>query len=604
MKKFIIVLLVTAIFYISMVNAQTFFDLSEEHWAYSAVNTMVEKEIINGYPDGNFLPERLITKAEFAKIIVETLDLKNMYEQIEYDDVSENFWAYEYINVADQFFEPIPYEPGDMFYPNQNLTREEVATIIVNAMWLDNLEYNLETLEKFSDNNEISEELKKYVAIACEKKLMRGNANGTFNPKGYLTRAEVCQLMKNIIEIKEEEQVLYSSLAGRWLPEKAYDKNNKKVSLEKIFGFEITNNNKLILNENATFRDNLYETIGADIGDYTIAGNEIVLIYNTYDEMVRIGIKEENGIRYLVREIDVWNEKNKKIEKYKIYYRFQDKTEVITDAVRYCVPEKKQIVDNTTVTVKVVYYNPIKVGKLKITNSKNEVIENNLEINYGTISSTINCEPDETYTVTAYGVFDENDYKFEDYTYKFSVSDELLNLGPQYRKYSSKKVTTKYKLEDYPEYEEKIIELARKETNGVICYNLYDINNDKKPELLVGKEEKIENIYWLYENGVRGLNIQPCLFYEICENGMILCYTKDSYDGNNISRTYLYMEIDGKNHKLVHGAMSKVYDGEITWKEEKEFGIGTAKRISKEQFYSILDEYKIIKIKLEDYNIN
>ena len=168
MKKCIIVLLVTIIFCVSKVNAQTFFDLPEEHWAYSAVNTMVEKKIINGYPDGNFLPEKLITKAEFAKIIVETLDLKNMYEQIEYDDVSENFWAYKYINVADQFFEPIPFEAGDMFYPNQNLTREEVATIIVNAMWLENFEYNVETLEKFSDNSEISEGLKKYVAIACD----------------------------------------------------------------------------------------------------------------------------------------------------------------------------------------------------------------------------------------------------------------------------------------------------------------------------------------------------------------------------------------------------------------------------------------------------
>lgn len=251
-----------------------------------------------------------------------------------------------------------------------------------------------------------------------------------------------------------------------------------------------------------------------------------------------------------------------------------------------------------------VYYDSIKEGKLKITNSKNEVIESNSEVSYNTITSTINCEPDETYTVTAYGVFDENDYKFEDYTYEFSVSEELLNLGPQYRQYSSKMVTAKYELEDYPEYEEKIIELARKETSGMIGYNLYDINNDKKPELLVGKEEKIEKVYWLYDNRVMELNIQPNLFYEICENGMILCYMKNSYNENYISREYLYIEIDGKNHKLVHGAKSIVYDGKITWQEEKEFGIGTAKRISKEQFYSILDEYKIIKIELKDYNIN
>ena len=43
-------------------------DISD-HWAKEEINYLIEKGIVNGYPDGTFRPERNITRAEFYKLV-------------------------------------------------------------------------------------------------------------------------------------------------------------------------------------------------------------------------------------------------------------------------------------------------------------------------------------------------------------------------------------------------------------------------------------------------------------------------------------------------------------------------------------------------------
>ena len=60
------------------VFASTFTDLEETHWAYDDINTMVEKGILNGYPDGTFRPNGYITRAEMAAVLGRYIE-KNTY---------------------------------------------------------------------------------------------------------------------------------------------------------------------------------------------------------------------------------------------------------------------------------------------------------------------------------------------------------------------------------------------------------------------------------------------------------------------------------------------------------------------------------------------
>lgn len=253
-KKFLFLTLVTVILITSSVFAKSFSDVPESHWAYESISLMEQKGILSGYPDGNFLPSKYITKTEFAKILVLSLDVSEedvatyeytneLYKGIgrEYKlmDVDNSFWGYEFINLAFSF---LPYKTegnGIFIQPNETINREDVAKAIVLALGVNNTEYDLNILNRFSDVNQISEDKKSYVAIAVEHGIMQGNANGTFNPKGYLTRAEVSKLMMNAINSKVDENTLF--VVGG----KQYKIEEYKI-FEKISNFELGDINKIM----------------------------------------------------------------------------------------------------------------------------------------------------------------------------------------------------------------------------------------------------------------------------------------------------------------------------------------------------------------------
>lgn len=85
------------------------------------------------------------------------------------------------------------------FNPEDEALREDVTMGIVKAKGLENSEYDINTLNSFSDLDSIAGNRRKYVAIAVENGLMNGNANGTFNPKGALTRAEGATVIKKLL---------------------------------------------------------------------------------------------------------------------------------------------------------------------------------------------------------------------------------------------------------------------------------------------------------------------------------------------------------------------------------------------------------------------
>lgn len=214
----------------SNVFAVDYSDLNKSHWAYSVIMDMTTKKILSGYPDNTFMPNKSITRAEFAKILVLTLNLKEK-NNISFQDVKKEHWAYNYIEVASKYLSAYKGENDTLFFrPSDEAVREDVAVSVVMAAGLQDSSYKLSTLNKFSDKENISENLKKYVAIAVENELMRGNADGTFNPKGKLTRAEVCQLMHNSLSVLEkivldEEKIKF--------PTFEYDEETGTVDLGK-----------------------------------------------------------------------------------------------------------------------------------------------------------------------------------------------------------------------------------------------------------------------------------------------------------------------------------------------------------------------------------
>jgi len=206
-----------------------FTDLSQNHWAYDAVEKMVDNNVISGYTDGTFRPNAEITRAEFATILVKTLEIKNKNTIVEFEDVEGKHWAEEFIDLANPFL--TGYSIGGKYYfkPNEAALREDAAVAIVRAKGLSDEKVNENILNRFIDKNDISENLRKYVAIAVENGFMKGNVKGEFNPKGHLTRAEVAALFNNINEY--EEKLVIGELEKEELPELKFDEDRRAISL-------------------------------------------------------------------------------------------------------------------------------------------------------------------------------------------------------------------------------------------------------------------------------------------------------------------------------------------------------------------------------------
>lgn len=134
-------------------------------------NALKEAGIMNGFPDGLSHLERTLTRAELAKIIVNSLSLEPVTGVATYKDkgYSANHWAAPYIEAATQagILQGKDTVKG-LFDPSGNVTVQELAKVLVTALKLD---------VPADANNTASAWAKGYVAAAVEKGLIPDGVN-------------------------------------------------------------------------------------------------------------------------------------------------------------------------------------------------------------------------------------------------------------------------------------------------------------------------------------------------------------------------------------------------------------------------------------------
>lgn len=166
-------------------------DVKPENQYYEAITTLskltvipvevdgkIEMQgVINGYEDGTFVPQGLITRAEFTKMLVFALGLQNIaVEPTEFTDVSD-CWAKCYIKTA--YDRGIINGMGDgIFAPNNNVTYEQALKMVVCLLGYESY----------------------------------AEANGGY-PDGYTNQASVLGLTKNISGVKFKEEATRGVIA-------------------------------------------------------------------------------------------------------------------------------------------------------------------------------------------------------------------------------------------------------------------------------------------------------------------------------------------------------------------------------------------------------
>ncbi len=163
------------------------------HWAYDNINKLVAMGCISGYPDGSFKPNKSITRAEFATVLVNAFKLSAVDGGKTFADTASH-WARESIATA-AANEIVSGYDADTFGPNDLITREQMAAMIVKAAGLAPAAGETQ----FADIGSISSWAREAIAIATENGIINGYPDDTVRPKAGATRAEAVTVIVNAI---------------------------------------------------------------------------------------------------------------------------------------------------------------------------------------------------------------------------------------------------------------------------------------------------------------------------------------------------------------------------------------------------------------------
>lgn len=114
--------------YNSTESSEIFTDI-KNHWANKSITALAKTGILNGYADGSFKPDALITREEVAKVMYYLSKNENLHSTIEFSDVSKDRWSYQYICQMSALEIVEGYENGT-FKPENPIKRAEIVAIL------------------------------------------------------------------------------------------------------------------------------------------------------------------------------------------------------------------------------------------------------------------------------------------------------------------------------------------------------------------------------------------------------------------------------------------------------------------------------------------
>ena len=105
------------------------------HWARLFIEGLTDRGLISGFPDGSFQPDRPLTRAQFASLLVRAIDKPVVRPARNFRDVPANHWARGAIAQAWERGLLSGYPDGS-FRPDATILRADVLVALVNGLGL------------------------------------------------------------------------------------------------------------------------------------------------------------------------------------------------------------------------------------------------------------------------------------------------------------------------------------------------------------------------------------------------------------------------------------------------------------------------------------
>lgn len=189
-----------------VISANRFFS-DTPAWAQNAVNTLASRMILQNAHGGAFRANEPISRAEVSEMVTRALGiLTDKSGSSKFLDVAVTDWYFPSTSIANEADIIRGYDDST-FKPDRNITRQEVMAIMSRVMsYLGSTENsNMTTaqaesvLSRFKDDDKVAHWAKIDMAKCVEAGVVKGDDKGYLNPLDNLTRAEMSQLIYNLL---------------------------------------------------------------------------------------------------------------------------------------------------------------------------------------------------------------------------------------------------------------------------------------------------------------------------------------------------------------------------------------------------------------------
>ncbi len=176
-------------------------DVPNDAWYFANIGRAVSLGILNGMGNDRYEPDSPLTRAMFVTMLYRTVQ-KLGWDVTpgtkSFSDVKRGEWYTDAVLWAEKKQIVLGYEDGT-FRPDRSITREEMATILDRTIG-SLMEEPLNTKLTFSDKKEISSWAEQSVCAMVQAGILEGMGRNCFAPKETATRAQAATVLLRVTD--------------------------------------------------------------------------------------------------------------------------------------------------------------------------------------------------------------------------------------------------------------------------------------------------------------------------------------------------------------------------------------------------------------------
>ena len=258
-KRLFILTLGVSMLIPNFIYAKSFKDLKKDgqyKWAYESVDSLSNKNILSGYEDGTFKPQRAVSFLEVLQIIK---NIKNPSQELVQESLAKFESTAKNNSVPDWALEAVCYNlnintitentlkaaKDGGFLKDKNLTfpdRNSVTAYFARAF---NIESSSDTSNlKHKDLDQVPDLVKGYLSTFVSLNIYADTgSNGYFNGKKHIRRAELAKISNSILNNIENGNIQSESMPSEDLKTDSLIPEDNEIGTQNIKNARIDNIN-------------------------------------------------------------------------------------------------------------------------------------------------------------------------------------------------------------------------------------------------------------------------------------------------------------------------------------------------------------------------